>query len=239
MLTQTRVLEYIKDNLGFDFMVLELTDEKIINYFKTYTLREFSRYFPDVNKVYMNPLLESNIVPGRGNEYYIEDPEGLEILNVKNMYGDMSDYLINGFPPLGPFTQGELRSWALDTEVAGMLKTFSNYDRTIEFIHPNIVRISPVPLNVRNITFEYERVHPEDLRKIPNEFQLLFCQLALADIMILIGRIRQRYGGGNLRTPFGEIPLGAEILEEGKEMKRDLIDKMTLGSLPNVTFDKG
>jgi hypothetical protein len=239
MLTQNRVLEYIKDNLGFDFMVLELSDEKIIDYFKTYTLREFSRYFPDVNKVYMNPLLPTSQVPGRGNEYYFSDPEGLEILNVKNVYYDMSDLLINGHPPLGPFTQGELRNWALDVETAGMLKMFSNYDRTIEFTHPNIVRISPTPNNVRNITIEYERNHPDDLRKVSNEFQLLFCQLAFEDIMILIGIIRQRYGGGNLRTPFGEIPLGAEILEEGKEMKRDLIDKMTLGSLPNVTFDRG
>jgi hypothetical protein len=66
-----------------------------------------------------------------------------------------------------------------------------------------------------------------------------FKKMALADVMIAIGRIRKRYGGGNLRTPFGEIPLESDILEEGKEMKRELLEKLDRLFIPNVHFEHG
>lgn len=236
MLNANRVLNYVKDNLGFDFMVLELTDEKIMEYIKTYTLRDFSQYFPHVNKISLNLQLASNQVPGRSNEFYINDPEGREILNVKEIYFDMSDYVMFGHPPIGPFTMEELRNWALDVSVAGMVKQFSSFDKSYEFRHPNIVRISPVPNNITYCTVEYERIQADDFREIPNQFQVMFCQLALADIMILLGRIRKKYEG-QLNTPWGNIPISAEIGEEGKELKRELTDKLITGSLPNVTID--
>jgi hypothetical protein len=64
-------------------------------------------------------------------------------------------------------------------------------------------------------------------------------KLALADVMIAVGRIRKRYGGGNLRTPFGEIPLESDIHDEGKEIKRDLIEKLERLYIPNIHFDHG
>lgn len=239
MLNQNRVLNYVKDNLSFDFMVLELTDDKILDYITTYTLRTFSEYFPDVTRLGVNLQLESNQVPGRSNEYYINDAEGLEILSVKQIYFDESDLLVNCHPPLGPFSVGEIQDWALQVANAGMLKMFSNYDRTFEFMHPNKVRISPVPNNMNYITVEYERIHRSDFSTVPNEFQVIFSELALADIMILLGRIRRRYGNGNLRTPFGEIPLQSEIFEEGKEMRRELIEKLKMGSHYNIDVDFG
>jgi len=239
MLNQNRVLNYVKDNLGFDFMQLEITDEKILEYITTYSLRTFSEYFPDVTKLAVNLLLETNQVAGRGNEYYINDTEGLEILSIKEIYFDQSDLLVNCHPPLGPFTTGELEEWALQVANAGMLKMFSNYDRTFEFMHPNKVRISPVPNNMRYITVEYERIHRPDLSTIPNEFQVIFSELALSDIMILLGRIRRKFGGGSLRTPFGEIPIGSEIFDEGKEMRRELIEKLKMGSHYNINIDFG
>ena len=238
MLSQNRVLNYVKDNLGFDFMTLELTDEQIVNYFTTYTLRTFSEYFPDVVRLGVNLLLESNQVPGRSNEYYINDTEGLEILSVKEFYFDESDLLVNGHPPLGPFTVGELQGLALDVANAGMLKMFSNFDRTFEFIHPNKVRVSPIPNNMNYITVEYERIHRPDLSTVNNEFQVIFCDLAMSDIMIMIGRVGKRYGG-TTRTPFGEIPLQSDIFEEGKELKRELIEKLKIGSHANIDIDFG
>jgi len=38
MLNEQRVLSYVKDNLGWPFMHLELTDEKIIEYIKDNTI---------------------------------------------------------------------------------------------------------------------------------------------------------------------------------------------------------
>jgi len=240
MLNPSRVLKYIKDNLAFPFNFLELTDDQILEYVKNYTLREYSHYFPDMERIGLNLTIEKNKVPGRSNEFYIYDPEGLEILNVVDVYFDQGNYILHGHPPLGPLSHGELKEWALAVEVSMQVKMFSSWDYTHEFIHPNKLRISPVlQSSGSTVTVEYERIHPPDFRRIKNEFQVMFCEMALADTMIVIGRIRKRYGDGTLRTPFGEIPLSSEIGDEGKEKKRDIIEKMTAGALPNVIIDHG
>jgi len=238
MLNPTRVLEYIKANLAFPFQQLEMEDNDIVRYFTTYTLREFSQYMPEVKKLVLDTKSGITKVPGRSNEYLLEDPDGLEIINVVDVYFSTSDLYIHGHPAFGPFTHGELADWALGVEMAMSTKMFSSFDKTFVFRHPNILRISPEPTDTF-VTVEYERLQPADLRGVPNEFQILFCELCLADTQILLGRIRKKYGDGNLRTPFGEIPLGAEIFDEGKEKKREIIEKLVNGTLPNVVLDFG
>jgi len=237
MLNKSRVLTYVKQNLGFPFMQLELEDEEILEYIEVYSLREFSYYVPEVKRTYLNLLVESNKVPGRTNEYYISDEQGLEILNVVDLYSDSGQYMVYGHPPLGVFSHNELREWALAVATSMDVKMFSSFDITFEFMHPNKIRISPFPANLRYVTVEYERVQNPDLSGIPNEFQVLFCEFALADIMIMLGRIRAKYE--NMRTPWGEIPISKEIMDEGKDKKKDLIDKLSLGPLMNVIIDHG
>jgi hypothetical protein len=210
-----------------------------LEYLKEYSLREFSYYIPEVKRIGLNLDSQNLIVPGKTNEFYINDDQGLEILNVKKIYPKMSDYLIHGMRPMGPLSYGEIGEWALANEMANNLKMFSSFDMTYEFIHPNIVRISPVSNNQGTLTLEYERIQNPDLSGIPNEFQILFSKFCLADTMIVLGRIRKKYANGNLRTQFGEIPLGDEIGEEGKELKREVIEKLEQGPLMNVIFDKG
>jgi len=238
MLTQQKVLDFIKDGLGFPFMHLEWKDDKIIEYVTEHTLNEFSHYQPDTNRMNLNVLLAANMVPGRSNEWYLNEPNGREILNVIDIYFTEGNAILMGHPPMGVVSHGELREWALAVTTSMTAKMFSNYDYTFEFMHPNIVRISPLPVNETSVTVEYERIHATDFGTIPNEFQFLFKQFAMADIMIAIGRIRKRYGG-NMRTPFGEIPLEAEILDEGKELKREIKEKLDNTLITNVTIDHG
>jgi len=242
MLNSSKVLTYIKNNLAFPFQHLEWEDDQILEYIQEYTIKEWSHYFPDVRYLGLNLLLDANKVPGRSNEWYIEDPEGIEILTVVDIYFPNSNLMALGYPPLGAFTQGDLRHWALDVNTAMMVKQYSDWNFTHEFRHPNIVRISPLPAATTNfnyVTVEYERMQPSDFRGIRNDLEHFFLELALADIMIVIGRIRKRYGDGNLRTPFGEIPLSAEIFDEGKEKRSEVIEKLTNGSLPNIVVDFG
>jgi hypothetical protein len=240
MLNQTEVLQYVKDNLGFPFMHLELEDEKIIDYFSTHTTETFGYYIPQRWKTPLNLELDSNKVPGIGNEWYITEPQGLEILNVIDFYTNTGELYLHGHPPLGPLSHGELREWAYQVETAMQTKMFSSFDYTMEFKHPNVIRISPLPSGtLGTVIIEYERQQPHDLSGIPNDQKHLFKDLALADIMLVIGRIRKRYGGGNLRTPFGEVPLESDIYEEGKELKREIIEKMERLFIPNVRIDHG
>lgn len=239
MLNATRVLKYVKSHLGFPFQQLELEDTEILEQIKDFTLREFSMYIPEKKKINLDVTSSIYQVPGRQNEFYLQDPQNLEILTVVEIYFDQSRWMFHGHQPWGVFSHGELDDWALSQIKAADQMMFSSFDYTFEFRHPNIVRISPIPGDASTVIVEYERQQPEDFRGIPNEFQVLFCELALADIMIVLGRIRKKYGDGTLRTPFGEIPLSAEILEEGKEKKREIIEKLTTGTYPNILIDHG
>jgi hypothetical protein len=78
-----------------------------------------------------------------------------------------------------------------------------------------------------------------DFSEIPNDLQQWFKKYCLADVMIALGRIRKRYGGGNLRTPFGEVPLDSDIYEEGKELKREVTEVLERLFLPNIRIVHG
>jgi hypothetical protein len=239
MLNSSRLLSYIKGNIGFPWQFIELTDAEILEYNVNFTLKEFAHYFPDVNTIGLNLLTASNKVPGKANEYYITDPDGREILNVCNIYFSGGNLYLFGQPPIGPMSVGELPQWALNNEMAGWVKSFSSWNYTIVFRHPNIVSIRPTPTSEEWCALEYEREHAEDFSTITNELQMYFCELCLADIMLMIGRIRKKYSGGGqgIPTPFGNIPLDDSIMEEGKERKTAVIEKLTAGALTNVTVN--
>lgn len=241
MLSQAEVLRYVKDNLAFPYQRVEWEDDKILEFVDDNTRKEFSYYHPQDNQfIALNTELSTNAVPGSTNRFYITEPCGLEIYNVVDMYLDGSDYYIHGHPPLGAMTHGELQDWALAVNLAMDTKQFSSFDYTFEFTHPNIIRISPINSgNIGTVILEYERCQPTDLSGIRNDLHMWFKKMALADVMIAIGRIRKRYGGGNLRTPFGEIPLDSDILEEGKEIKRDVLEQLERLYIPNIHFEHG
>lgn len=237
MLTEDRVLTYIKRHLGFPHRIIELPDDEIMDHIKEYTLREFSMYDPDVKKVQVS-FLASNLAFGRENEYYIYDPDDREILNIKDVYFSTGDLAFHGHPYIGPMGLDSLAEWALQTEISRMVNYFSTYNRITEFISPNVVRVSPAPETTEIGIAEYERVHMEHFGTIPNDIQMLFCQFATADIKILLGEIREVYEG-NLKTPYGEIPISRDIGDKGRAEKEKIIDKLEEAKLPNVIIDIG
>lgn len=250
MLNESRVIKYVKSNLGFPFQQIEMEDEQIIDYIKEFTLREYSRYMPELRRLGLDITNTALQVPNRASEYYLNDLDDREIISVKSMLVSSSAYFIFGHPPYGGSgivpagvagggMMQDLKDWALSVENGMMARKFSWLNYTYEFMHPNMLRISPDPQDTgdKYVTIEYERMQSTDFSGIPNEFQSIFLDLALADIMILIGRIRKKYGDGTLRTPFGEIPLGSEVGDEGKEKKRELIEKLEANLIPNIIVD--
>ena len=238
MLDDAAVLSYIKRNLGFPFMALELSDKEILDYIKDITIRDWSYYVPNVNKMNLNLSLEANRVAGKTNEFYLNEPDGREILGVKDLYFDQGNLMALGHPPFGVFNEFELREWAYQVNSAMTAKMFSSWDKTFEFQHPNIVRISPYPFNnLQNVTVEYERMSSTDFSEIPNDVHRYFLDLALADIMIALGRIRKRYE--NIKTPFGDIPISDQIFDEGKTLRGEIIEKLERLFVPNVRVCHG
>jgi len=234
MLNDNLVLDYIKENLSFPFQKLEIDDDKILDYTKKFTLRKFSYYVPDKNKISLNMNLEINKVPSRTNEFYIRDPEGIDIMNVIEVIPMQGDYLMTGHPIMGGFGIPSIREWALNVNNAMTVRTFSDQDKTWEYQPPNIIRITNRVFAWDRCTVEYERLQPVDFRKIPTDLHMLFLDYALACMMVNIGRIRKKYAQGNLRTPFGEIPIGDEIFDEGQTNKQEIEQRMETLFTPNL-----
>jgi len=240
MLNSSKVLKYVKTELGYPYSLIELDDTEILEHIEEFTIPEFSHYFPDKTTTSVNLAVTTNKVSGKSNEYYITDDLNLEIYSVIDIYYSGSENYMFGHPVFGPMGLSDVASWALDTEVAGMIKKFSSFNRTFEFKHPNILRISPAPTNINYITVEYERCQPTDFSKIPNDLSPIFLELCLSDIMIVLGRIRSKYATGEtIKTPYGEIPIQANILDEGRDKKREILEKLTIGSMPNVIVNFG
>jgi len=235
MLNDSLVLDYIKDNLGFPFQKLEIDDDKILEYTKKFTIRKFSYWVPDKNKISLNLNSPQNKVPSRKNEYFVRDPEGLDIMNIVELIPMQGDYLMTGHPIMGGHGIPSIREWALNVENSMTVRMFSDCDKTWEFIPPNIVRISSLNFKWDRCVVEYERLQPPDFRKIPTDLHVLFLDYALASIMIMIGRIRKKYANGNLRTPFGDIPIGDEIFDEGQTKLSELEQKMDTLFTPNIS----
>ena len=241
MLNSSKVLNYIKGALGFSWQFVELTDEEILEHITSYTMKTFAHYFPDENTIGLNVRLATNQVPTKANEFYITEPEGREILGVSHVYYSAGNSYLFGHPPLGPMSLGEIPEWAFNVEVSGWVKSFSSFNYTHVFKHPNIISIRPTPTTEEWIAIEYERAHAEDFSTITNDLQMHFLELSLCDIGMRIGRLRKKYsaGGAGIPTPFGNIPLDDSIFEEFKEKRTELIEKLTAGALTNVVVSFG
>jgi len=242
MLNENQVLEYIKTKLGYPFQKIEIDDNAISNFLQQYTIRSFSKYIPDTNKINLD-FSDNNKVDNTQNEFYIDEPDNREILSISEIYLPQSYHTIMGHPFIGPLTWSKsgLEEWALAVEKYGMLKMMGSWEVTYEFKHPNIIRLSPVPtaLDFEFIIVEYERVHSPDFSSIPNEYINLFLDYCLGDISENILNIRKKYSGGTLRTPFGEIPLEVDTLQEYRDRKKELEERFSSNLIPNVIVDFG
>ncbi len=249
MLNWSDLLFYIKGRLALPSSFIEKADTDLKRWIVNTALREFSDYIPDLAWTGINPR-ETAFQTEKGNIFKFFDAEELDILGVVNYYYSDAGYFATGHPVFPVFggqgscgsgggscaTGSELANFALQCMRSGMYRKFSYWGYTGKFITPNMVRILPEITEV--FVLEYERMQPHDLRKIPSEHARSFMELALAEVMLWIGSIRTHYGGGQIATPFGEIPLqGDTIKQEGQELKRETVDRLKEVSLPGIIVD--
>lgn len=237
MLNWTEVFEYVKGSLSLPSTFIEKTDKEIKNWIIRTAIPEFSKYYPDVEYTAINPTSDNYRVNGKNNIFAFFDEEDLPIYGIIQCYFPVGDMLADGHPTLGAMSVNTIQEWALQVFRSNLIKPVSNFNKNYKFIRPNFVMILPESDDT-NIVIEYERKQPLDLRKIPAELEKDFLDLALAECMIWIGRLRSNYGDGRLSTPFGEIPLSGDTLKsDGQELKRETIEKLSMGSMPSVLID--
>jgi len=235
MITWDEVLQYIRDNLSLPSGFIEKTDDEIRKYLISNALREFSRYFPDweYTKIDTNdPELKH---PTIKNRWKIVDNLGLDIFGIRDCIFDLTNSMVTGHPVIGPFSLGELRTWALDVYESNLLAPYTMFNYTYNFIPPNWIELITDTSPPKIFVVQYERMQPLDLSKIAPALYQKFKEFCLAYIKIWIGELRSKYGDNRLSTPFGEIPLnGADLKQEGLQEKARLVDEFEDAIVPPV-----
>jgi len=236
MLSWDHIIQRIKDELSAPHMPLEKTDDELVDYLKRNALKKFEKYFPDRNIITLNTYDTNVQVKGKSSVFYLFDPEDREIINVKDMIEGSGSMLLFGHDIYGAWSYDQLPNITLQNEMARNLIQRSNFNYTIEFLPPNMIRI--LPTFNGTCAIEYERSHDPELSTIEPSLQDYFIDLCLGMSQMWIGKLRQKYTSYN--TPFGEIQVNADtIYNEGKELFEKTIEKLESGSQMNVLIDVG
>jgi hypothetical protein len=221
MLTENKVLSFIKSNMGFPRVAIELGDTEIMDNIKTYVLTEFSKWQPLIKSTFL--AVQEGV---QTNKYKIMDDEKREILDLVDYVPGVSEGLLYGRPIqsrlriISPLSVDIIATQHLAYEMA---KQYSNSYYKLTFLPPDTIEIIPDPLTVNN-TLIYACKHR--IEDIPFDFENNFLRLSLGYTKIIIGTIRTKYNG--LETPFGTIGLdGSEQLSKGEEMWNSEIDKLS------------
>lgn len=239
MLNWSYILDKVKTELGYPFQPVERTDDELIDYCKKYCLKKFEFYFPDKNRITLNPYDQDVRVPNQLSTYYIFDPQQREIKNIRAIYTPMGDLLMLGHNPFGAWSYDQVPEVALQNMQARNARIYSPWNYTFEFIPPNIMKITPNYDGQGNLAVEYEREHDKNLSTIPPDLCTTFTDLCQGMVEMWIGKNRMRYSQYN--TPFGEIQVnGSELYNEGKELYDKTVEKMENSIYcMNTVFDVG
>jgi len=237
MLTPSQVVSYVKKKLGYPHTPIEYSDDEILDYCRTVTIPEFSKWVPDT-KEYVVDLGSPEVQTEKPNEYKLIDPDGRPILNVVDVVFDQSALITSGFPVIGTLGADEdtVLQYHLQTFRGGMALKTSMFNYYHEFVKPNILRITPTP-PARPVLVVYERYHLEDFSTIPPEFATYFLDLCFADVALWLCRTRSIFRTFN--TPFGDIELNVEDLRsEAQELRSRLLEELKAAN-PSIIVDSG
>lgn len=237
MISWSIVLQRVKDNLGFPFQGIERTDDEIVDYMKRTILRKWDYYFPSVNRISLNTYDDKIRVPNRVSCYYLFDPEGREIKNIKAMYNDMGTLLLFGHDVYGSFNYDQVPQIALQNQQARNNIIYSPYYYTVRFYPPNICEI--MPKFEGTCTIEYERASDVELGDISPDLEDTFIELCIGQVMMWIGSNRMKFS--QYDTQFGSLTVnGDNIYQQGKEIYDRVMDRLQTSYMcMNTVFDAG
>lgn len=212
------ILIYVKANLGSKLNNIEITDSEFVTYFKEQTLPELSQIEPAKAWCILKSTdLKSNLHKG-GYLYTFELEDAATIVDVSELYiGDLVSE-ISGF--------GSFFFDPTDVVMSNTLNDMLQFLRTVntfKFIRPNKLLLSE-KINYNRIIIEVNVEHQEP-NTVPSDlYHALFKKMCLADSIQLILANRMKYS--NLTSPFGEINLNVDYLQNKLEALRQEITEI-------------
>ena len=230
MLTPLKMWNIIKQRFGVPYTFFELDVDQVIQYIRDYTMPYFSQYVPTKVYVYMDHTnLKSDPA---GQQSVFEIPYDGTIVTVVDVLQD-ANRIITGHP-ITPILSGSVVDKIIaiqESNVRWKMSTSLNF--TWEFVAPNQLKVfaSSDMLSAAYFILELEVAHTE-FSTIPGKFERWFTDLALADVMDMLGSIRTKYQ--DFQTPFGTVQLNGDALKnEAEQLRSRVLEK--LDTLPPNT----
>lgn len=231
MLNSTEVIQYIEKNLGFQLTDLELTHDEIINNIRKDSLRTFSKYFPNTERVRVG---KEDLVEGYQNMYYLNTET--DCVNVNRVIHSsllganaVTDML---HPTAMAMMYGDPISRQLESDVVSTTKN----PVTFVYYHPNKVEITPMTYATDHFIVVCNTIHADHFGTIPENLREVFLDLCLYDTQMSLYAIRSRFN--NLQTTFGSIELFLDELREARDRRKELIEVMYRDSIKSARRKK-
>jgi hypothetical protein len=217
MLNATLILRYLEKKLGYRFNDLEISPNDIIENIQTDSLETFSKYFPYVERHYID--VTKDRVEQYQNQYYLKTD--LQVLAVKQVF--LGNNFGDGGDPYATARYCPKHNNFFDIQLRNDMASLSTVPVTFNFIYPNRVEIYPSNYTKGKILTELHCVHSKDFSTIPLNMKDEFLKLCLYDTQEVLYQIRHRFA--NLQTAFGNIELFIDDLQSAPDKKDELIEK--------------
>ncbi len=230
--TYANLIDYVKLNLGARTQAFELSDEEIIDIFREHTIPEFSKYEPLIK--YYRMTVDENLITENPTYIYQFKNFCYKIMKVNNVIGTATlmdmDLL---YMQAGRQTSYDVSEFLMSANYAHM-SAIAIPPQTWRFFAPDKIEVmhssDTMSFNYDFIT-ELACIHENPTTVNPDMYNYLR-DLALADIMIFVGRIRSRFE--TFTTPYGEVQVASRSwVDEGNQLR-----EKTLESLKNIPPDE-
>lgn len=219
------LIDYIKLNLGAGTNSFEFSDEEMSDIICEHTIPLFSKYNPLIR--YYRMTQAENLITEHPTYMYQFKNFAYKIMKINNIIPTSS---------VGDFNQ--MYSQALRTNMQDVTEFLMNMNylqmsniavapHTWRFFAPDKIEITRTTDAVtfsNDFITEVACIHNDPTTVSPDMYVYLR-DLALADIMIYIGRIRTKFE--NFTTPYGEVNVASRSwVEEGNQLRRDTIESL-------------
>ena len=217
-------LSYIKRNMGYPKVSIELSDQDLIDIIQTESRILFQQYVPHSKRRFINKYSKKYRI--KKNLYWVRDNNDLEIFWVQDVTPDETSALATGWPYSLPTISVDNIPYMLES--INRAKINNQWSRSglkwYQEHQGNQVWIFSEDGLCTRYSILYTCEHNPDLSSISGEYAIDFMNICLGFSKIAAGSIRSKYG--SLQTPVGEIPINNELAAEGKELINATVEKL-------------
>lgn len=212
-MTQTELLEIIKMTLGASHIPFEMDDDAIMEVIRLRTIPSFSKSFPCMEIITVDPIRD-RCNPHEYGKYFLRSQ--LKVTGVAKAF--RNEYAVMFRNQFGANITNLFDYQAFSDAISAVYTP-----DTWAFLPPNIIEMFPKYYNADHLLVVAKCEHPDHLMTIPEGLRDEFIELALADIKIVLYPIRKRYASVN--STYGNIELNLEILEGGKDERKEILER--------------